>query len=29
MVAVALFTRNQDVPGDRAEQLRRALQISG
>jgi methylase of polypeptide subunit release factors len=29
MVAVALFTRNPDVPGDRAEQLRRALQISG
>jgi methylase of polypeptide subunit release factors len=29
MVAVALFTRNPDVPGDRAEQLLRALQISG
>ena len=27
MVAVALFTRNQDVPGDRAGQLLRALQI--
>jgi len=29
MVAVALFTRNPDVPGDRATQLLRALQISG
>jgi len=29
MVAVALFTRNPDVPGDRAEQLLRALQICG
>ena len=28
MVAVALFTRNPDVPGDRAEQLLRALQIA-
>ena len=27
MVAVALFTRNPDVPGDRADQLLRALQI--
>jgi hypothetical protein len=27
MVAVALFTRNPDVPGDRAEQLLRALQV--
>jgi predicted RNA methylase len=27
MVAVALFTRNADVPGDRADQLLRALQI--
>jgi hypothetical protein len=27
MVAVALFTRNPDVPGDRAEQLLKALQI--
>ena len=27
MVAVALFTRNPDVPGDRAGQLLRALQI--
>jgi predicted RNA methylase len=27
MVAVALFTRNADVPGDRAGQLLRALQI--
>jgi hypothetical protein len=28
MVAVALFTRNTDVPGDRADQLLRALQLS-
>ncbi len=28
MVAVALFTRNPDVPGDRADQLIRALQLS-
>ena len=28
MVAVALFTRNPDVPGDRAGQLLRALQIA-
>jgi hypothetical protein len=28
MVAVALFTRNSDVPGDRAEQLLKALQVS-
>src|SRR3954465_15149199 len=28
MVAVALFTRNPDVPGDRADQLLRALQLS-
>ena len=28
MVAVALFTRNPDVPGDRAEQLLKALQVS-
>jgi hypothetical protein len=27
MVAVALFTRNPDVPGDRAGQLLRALQL--
>jgi methylase of polypeptide subunit release factors len=27
MVAVALFTRNPDVPGDRADQLLRALQL--
>src|SRR3954464_15092350 len=27
MVGVALFTRNADVPGDRADQLLRALQI--
>jgi hypothetical protein len=27
MVAVALFTRNPDVPGDRASQLLRALQV--
>jgi methylase of polypeptide subunit release factors len=27
MVAVALFTRNPDIPGDRAEQLLRALQV--
>jgi hypothetical protein len=27
MVAVALFTRNPDVPGSRAEQLLRALQV--
>jgi methylase of polypeptide subunit release factors len=27
MVAVALFTRNPDVPGDRADQLLRALQV--
>ena len=27
MVAVALFTRNPDVPGDRAGQLLRALQV--
>jgi hypothetical protein len=27
MVAVALFTRNPAVPGDRAEQLLRALQL--
>jgi hypothetical protein len=29
MVAVALFTRNPDLPGDRAGQLLRALQIVG
>jgi methylase of polypeptide subunit release factors len=28
MVAVALFTRNPEVPGDRSEQLLRALQMS-
>jgi predicted RNA methylase len=28
MVAVALFTRNPDIPGDRADQLLRALQLS-
>jgi len=28
MVAVVLFTRNPDVPGDRADQLLRALQLS-
>ncbi len=28
MVAVALFTRNPDVPGDRADQLLKALQIT-
>ena len=28
MVAVALFTRNPDVPGDRADQLLRALQLT-
>ena len=28
MVAVALFTRNPDVPGDRADQLLRALQLA-
>jgi methylase of polypeptide subunit release factors len=28
MVAVALFTRNPDIPGDRAEQLLKALQVS-
>jgi hypothetical protein len=27
MVAVALFTRNPEVPGDRADQLMRALQV--
>jgi methylase of polypeptide subunit release factors len=27
MVAVALFTRNRDVPGDRADQLLNALQV--
>jgi methylase of polypeptide subunit release factors len=27
MVAVALFTRNPDVPGDRADQLLRSLQL--
>src|SRR3954451_13469677 len=27
MVAVALFTQNPDIPGDRAQQLLRALQI--
>ncbi|HEY0507122.1 MAG TPA: methyltransferase [Blastococcus sp.] len=27
MVAVALFTRNPDIPGDRADQLLRALQV--
>ena len=27
MVAVALFTRNRDVPGDRADQLLSALQL--
>ena len=27
MVAVALFTRDPDVPGDRADQLLRALQV--
>jgi methylase of polypeptide subunit release factors len=29
MVAVVLFTRNPDIPGDRAEQLLGALQING
>jgi methylase of polypeptide subunit release factors len=29
MVAVALFTRNPDVPGDRADQLLTALQVQG
>jgi hypothetical protein len=29
MVAVALFTRNPDLPGDRAGQLLRALQVVG
>jgi len=29
MVAVALFTTNPDLPGDRAEQLLRALQVGG
>lgn len=28
MVAVALFTRNPDVPGDRADQLLRSLQLT-
>ena len=28
MVAVALFTRNPDIPGDRSDQLLRALQLS-
>ena len=28
MVAVALFTRNPDLPGDRADQLLRALQLT-
>ncbi len=28
MVAIALFTRNPDVPGDRADQLLRSLQIT-
>jgi hypothetical protein len=28
MVAVALFTRNPDIPGDRADQLLRSLQLS-
>jgi len=28
MVAVALFTRNPDIPGDRADQLLRALQLT-
>jgi methylase of polypeptide subunit release factors len=28
MVAVTLFTRNPDVPGDRADQLLKALQVS-
>jgi methylase of polypeptide subunit release factors len=28
MVAVALFTRNPDIPGDRAEQLLRSLQLA-
>jgi hypothetical protein len=27
MVAVALFTRDPDLPGDRADQLLRALQV--
>jgi hypothetical protein len=29
MVAVAMFTRNPDIPGDRAEHLLRALQLTG
>jgi methylase of polypeptide subunit release factors len=29
MVAVALFTRDPDIPGDRADQLLRALQVNG
>ena len=29
MVAVALFTQDPDIPGDRAPQLLRALQIPG
>src|SRR4051794_1412849 len=29
MVAVVLFTRHPDIPGHRAEQLLRALQING
>lgn len=28
MVAVALFTRNPDIPGDRADQLLRAMQLN-
>jgi hypothetical protein len=28
MVAVALFTRTPDIPGDRADQLLHALQLS-
>ena len=28
MVAVALFTRTDDIPGDRGNQLLRALQLS-
>jgi hypothetical protein len=28
MVAVALFTQDPDIPGDRSAQLLRALQIS-
>ena len=29
MVAVALFTRNPDIPGNRADQLLRSLQVAG